>query len=41
VPIPTVAVIDPAGTIRWIDIHPDDATRTEVTEIIAGLDTLR
>jgi peroxiredoxin len=41
VPIPTVAVIDPDGTIRWIDIHPDYATRTEVAEIIAGLDTLR
>jgi peroxiredoxin len=41
VPIPTVAVIDPEGTIRWIDIHPDYATRTEVSEIIAGLETLR
>jgi peroxiredoxin len=41
VPIPTVAVIDPEGTIRWIDIHPDYATRTEVAEIIAGLDSLR
>jgi alkyl hydroperoxide reductase subunit AhpC len=41
VPIPTVALIDPEGTIRWIDIHPDYATRTEVAEIIAGLDTLR
>jgi peroxiredoxin len=41
VPIPTVALLDPLGTIRWIDIHPDYATRTEVGEIIAGLDTLR
>jgi peroxiredoxin len=40
VPIPTVAVIDPAGTIRWIDIHPDYATRTEVADILAGLEAL-
>jgi hypothetical protein len=26
---------------REFDIHPDYATRTEVAEIIAGLDTLR
>lgn len=41
VPIPTVVVIDAEGTIQWIDIHPDYATRTEVSEIIAGLETLR
>jgi peroxiredoxin len=41
VPIPTVAVVDREGTIRWIDIHPDYATRTEVSDILAGLDTLR
>ena len=40
VPIPTVALIDPAGAIKWIDIHPDYATRTEVADILAGLDSL-
>src|SRR6201991_3141208 len=29
VPIPTVAIIDSDGTIQWIDIHADYATRTE------------
>jgi peroxiredoxin len=40
VPVPTVAVIDAGGTIRWIDIHPDYTTRTEVSDILAGLDGL-
>jgi peroxiredoxin len=40
VPIPTVAVIDAEGVIRWIDIHPDYATRTEVADIVKALDTL-
>ena len=41
VPIPTVAVIDSLGTVRWIDIHPDYATRTEVEEVLEGLKALR
>ena len=41
VPIPTVAIIDSGGTVRWIDIHPDYSTRTEVPEILEGLKTLR
>lgn len=41
VPIPTVALINAAGEITWIDIHPDYATRTEVADILAGLDSLR
>ena len=41
VPIPTVAIIDSEGTVRWIDIHPDYSTRTEVSEILEGLKTLR
>ncbi len=40
VPIPTVAIIDPDGTIQWIDIHPDYATRTEVADIVEGLKVL-
>jgi peroxiredoxin len=41
VPFPTVAIIDADGVIRWIDIHPDYATRTEVADILDGLEALR
>lgn len=41
VPIPTVTIVDVDGAIRWIDIHPDYATRTEVAAIFDGLQTLR
>lgn len=37
VPIPTVVLFDAAGLIKWIDIHPDYATRTEVAEILEAL----
>jgi peroxiredoxin len=36
-PMPTVVVVDAAGTIRWIDVHPNYSTRTEVSEILAAL----
>jgi len=28
-PMPTVVIIDTAGTIRWIDVHPNYTIRTE------------
>lgn len=34
VPMPTVAIVDSKGIIRWIDVHPDYTTRTEVADII-------
>lgn len=34
IPMPTVVVLDAAGAIRWIDVHPDYGTRTEPTEIL-------
>jgi peroxiredoxin len=34
IPMPTVVVVDAAGTIRWIDIHPDYTTRTEPEAIL-------
>jgi peroxiredoxin len=34
IPMPTVVVLDAEGAIRWIDVHPDFGTRTEVTEIL-------
>ena len=38
-PMPTVAVVDAAGKITWIDVHPDYTTRTEVAAIISALAT--
>jgi thiol-disulfide isomerase/thioredoxin len=35
---PTVALPDAGGVIRWIDVHPNYATRTEVADIAAALD---
>ena len=29
-----IRTLDAAGTIRWIDVHPDFGTRTEPTEIL-------
>ncbi|MEU4328731.1 peroxiredoxin-like family protein [Nonomuraea dietziae] len=40
VPMPTVAIIDGARVLRWISVHPDYTSRTEVPDIIAGLDAL-
>lgn len=37
-PMPTVVVIDAAGVIRWIDVHPNYTTRSEVSDILAALD---
>lgn len=39
-PMPTVVVIDAAGTIRWIDVHPNYATRSEVPDILAAVDAV-
>jgi alkyl hydroperoxide reductase subunit AhpC len=40
IPMPTVVIIDPNGVIRWIDVHPNYTTRTEVSDILAALDTV-
>jgi peroxiredoxin len=40
VPMPTVAVVDPAGVIRWIDVRSDYTTRTEVGDIITAVNAL-
>lgn len=39
-PLPTVAIVDAGGVIRWIDVHPDYSSRTEVAQILAALDEL-
>ena len=40
VPMPTVIVVDTAGVIRWIDVHPNYGTRTEPTRILEALSPL-
>lgn len=39
-PMPTVVVVDAAGVIRWIDVHPNYANRSEVADILAALDEI-
>lgn len=40
VPMPTVVIVDPTGVIRWIDVHPNYTTRTEVSDILAALNAV-
>jgi alkyl hydroperoxide reductase subunit AhpC len=40
VPMPTVAIVDSAGVIRWIDVHPTYTTRTEVADVVDALSVL-
>jgi hypothetical protein len=37
--MPTTVIVDASGAIRWIDVHPDYATRSEPAEILAAYDT--
>jgi peroxiredoxin len=39
-PMPTVLIVDATGVIRWIDVHPNYTTRTEVSDILGALATL-
>ena len=39
-PMPTVAILDADGTVRWIEVRPDYTTRSEPAEILAALDAL-
>ncbi|MEY9871653.1 peroxiredoxin [Streptacidiphilus sp. MAP12-33] len=39
-PMPAVALVDTAGVLRWIDVHPNYATRTEPAAVLAALTTL-
>ncbi|MHA6757693.1 peroxiredoxin-like family protein [Streptacidiphilus sp. PAMC 29251] len=36
-PMPTVALVDAGGTLRWIDVHPNYTGRTEVADILAAV----
>ncbi len=40
-PMPTTVVVDAAGVIRWIDVHPNYTTRSEVPDILAAVDSVR
>jgi len=35
--MPTVVIVDAAGVMRWIDVHPDYTTRSEPDDILAAL----
>jgi hypothetical protein len=35
--MPTVALVDSAATVRWIDVQPDYSVRTEPDEILAAV----
>ena len=39
VPMPSVAIVDADGVLRWIDVYPNYATRTEPADVLAALDT--
>lgn len=40
IPMPTVVIVDGAGIIRWIDVHPNYTTRTEVADVLDALSVL-
>ncbi len=40
-PMPTTVLADAGNTIRWIDVHPNYATRTEVADILNALSLVR
>ncbi len=40
IPMPTTAIVDSTGVLRWIDVHPDYTTRTEPSAVLAALDEL-
>jgi peroxiredoxin len=39
-PMPTTVVVDSSGVIRWIDVHPNYTTRSEVPDILAAVDSV-
>lgn len=38
IPYPTVLVVDADGVVRFMDVHVDYTTRTEVAEVLAAVD---
>jgi peroxiredoxin len=39
-PLATTVIVDAAGIIRWIDVHPDYTTRSEPSQILAAIDDI-
>jgi peroxiredoxin len=39
-PMPTTTILDPDGTVLWIDVHPNYTTRSEPAEVLGALDLL-
>ncbi|MDQ1484348.1 MAG: hypothetical protein QOJ80_4064 [Mycobacterium sp.] len=39
-PMPTTVVVDTTGVIRWIDVHPNYTTRSEVPDILTAVDSV-
>lgn len=39
-PMPTVAIVDAAGRLRWIDVQPDYTRRAEPAAILVAFDEL-
>ena len=40
IPMPTAVVIDADRVVRWVDVHPDYSTRSEVSDILAAIDAV-
>jgi peroxiredoxin len=38
IPMPTTLVLNAQGVVRWIDVHADYTTRSEVADILAAVD---
>ena len=39
-PMPTTLIVDPDLAVRWVDVHPDYATRSEPASILEALGAL-
>src|SRR5271170_2873075 len=40
IPMPTVLILAPDLTVRWVDVHPDYTAHSEPAEILAALDAI-
>lgn len=40
IPYPTVLVVDGGGIVRFVDVHVDYTTRTEVADVLTAVDAL-
>jgi peroxiredoxin len=39
-PMPTVAIVDAGGALRWLDVRPDYTTRTEPAAILTAVEAI-